>query len=1382
LLLRINNSKCYLNTSAIVQGTLSASDVIYAPGGNSDQWNLNGGGDLSIIQSSSANWESTYTTVSSNSATWGTGGSVYDDSLLQAASGNWDSTYTTVSANSANWVKYDIEDITTPATWVLDEDNLSSDSDTKVPTQQSVKKYVDDIVTGINNLKGGYNASTDQPAISAGIGVQQGDAYWVETGGLFYTEQVDPGDLIIATEPGANTEAKWVIVNRNIDDQLIDRWNSTYTTTSANSANWDSNYNWTNSQSASWIGGGYDDSLLQAASGDWDSTYTTVSSNSASWGIDTDTIYDDSLLQSASGTWDSTYTTVSTNSASWGIDTVYDDSLLQANSGTWDSTYTTVSSNSAAWGIDTIYDDSLLQSTSGTWDSTYTTVSSNSAAWGSAGSGDFCSTTVLLNEVSACGGTMSVDGLLSASDMTTTTLTADGVYFNTGANRPPELGELVWDGDERTLDLGLDNGVVLQIGEEQIINVKAAENILNGQVVYTSGAVGGASGKIEVSLYSASSAEGVDPGATDELFFVGIATQDIALNGFGYITTFGKVRDVHVEQGGVIDRDIVGPENTDVSSSDPGWDLGTVLYISTSAGRLTNTKPVSPNKIIPTAMIVGVSGNQRTLFVRQEHGYHIDELHDVKVINPQQNDVLAFNSTLSSWDNVTSNNWESTFTTMSANSANWVKYDIEDIATPATWVLDEDTLVSDSAIKVPTQQSVKSYVDGIVTGINSLKGGYDVSTDTPAITAGIGVLQGDSYYVTVSGSFYGQQTADPGDLIIATTDSANLSSEWIVVNRNIQDELIDRWNSTYTTVSTQSASWDSTYTTVSVNSATWDGAVYEVSEPVGIYNKQLALFNDTNEIFKSSKLNWNINALVITGSLDADGLAIGTSGSTFASNINMTNNGINSITTLDMVGTAAISNVSTFNGVDVTAFLTDVTNWNSTYTTVSAQSAAWGIDTVYDDSLLQATSGNWDSTYTTVSANSGIWGGAAALAYNAPTGTYSLEIGLLDGATQTGTDALTIQPGETRASVDNVAEGQGSIAIGKNTRVQGPGGIAIGSGANIVSSNTSQYSIALGNGASCQNNASVAIGYNTVAGLQGIGSNSTVAIGPEVVNRGTQSVAIGSQQGGSYTPGGTGSIGSGAISIGYRTFAGGLNSIAIGEGVRTSIANTAEVGIWDDPGFGVGYDAVRYAGIHIDRNSDNPMTSMSLLSSETAPIDGGAINGAEPAGTLPRKMVNLRRSESNLYLDANDEFGNITTVQVNDDTFLQANSGNWNSTYTTVSTASASWSNSQQTITSSTGTLTLDVSLGQSAITTLAENITTFTIQNASAGDSGVLIISSDGGGWTFPDQNSLGASHIIHTGSSDSISTLTSTTSSAVSIGWYCDGSKQFLYISDPT
>ena len=56
-----------------------------------------------LIESASANWDSTYTTVSANSAAWDAHTDPYDDSLLQTTSANWDSTYTTVSANSASW-------------------------------------------------------------------------------------------------------------------------------------------------------------------------------------------------------------------------------------------------------------------------------------------------------------------------------------------------------------------------------------------------------------------------------------------------------------------------------------------------------------------------------------------------------------------------------------------------------------------------------------------------------------------------------------------------------------------------------------------------------------------------------------------------------------------------------------------------------------------------------------------------------------------------------------------------------------------------------------------------------------------------------------------------------------------------------------------------------------------------------------------------------------------------------------------------------------------------------------------------------------------------------------------------------------------------------
>ena len=51
------------------------------------------------VSSNSASWRSTYTTVSSNSANWN-----YQGSDVKALTSNWQSTYTTVSSNSANWI------------------------------------------------------------------------------------------------------------------------------------------------------------------------------------------------------------------------------------------------------------------------------------------------------------------------------------------------------------------------------------------------------------------------------------------------------------------------------------------------------------------------------------------------------------------------------------------------------------------------------------------------------------------------------------------------------------------------------------------------------------------------------------------------------------------------------------------------------------------------------------------------------------------------------------------------------------------------------------------------------------------------------------------------------------------------------------------------------------------------------------------------------------------------------------------------------------------------------------------------------------------------------------------------------------------------------
>ena len=96
------------NEKLTVSGNISATGVLYASGGNSNQWNAN----ATLFAQYSAGWQNTYNTVSSTSADWNnTFNTVKNTSgdwnktfnTVKASSGDWQNTYNTVSANSGNW-------------------------------------------------------------------------------------------------------------------------------------------------------------------------------------------------------------------------------------------------------------------------------------------------------------------------------------------------------------------------------------------------------------------------------------------------------------------------------------------------------------------------------------------------------------------------------------------------------------------------------------------------------------------------------------------------------------------------------------------------------------------------------------------------------------------------------------------------------------------------------------------------------------------------------------------------------------------------------------------------------------------------------------------------------------------------------------------------------------------------------------------------------------------------------------------------------------------------------------------------------------------------------------------------------------------------------
>jgi len=233
------------------------------------------------------------------------------------------------------------------------------------------------------------------------------------------------------------------------------------------------------------------------------------------------------------------------------------------------------------------------------------------------------------------GGTITGD-LAITGDITT----VDSIQFDTAAGVTVGEGQLAWNSAESTLNIGVNDEVTLQVGQETLVQVKASETIRNGQVVYASGAAGSGSGNITVSAYRANAS------GPDEMYMLGVATQELTINEYGFITTFGKVRDVSVE----FTRASDDPEYS--LPYNQGWEIGTVLYVSAvDRGRFTSVPPTAPDKKMPIVMVLAKSGNTRIFFVRAEHGYHLNELHDVKITNLSANDILSYNASSNVWCN-----------------------------------------------------------------------------------------------------------------------------------------------------------------------------------------------------------------------------------------------------------------------------------------------------------------------------------------------------------------------------------------------------------------------------------------------------------------------------------------------------------------------------------------------------------------------------------------------------------------------------------------------------------------------------------------------------------------------------------------------------------
>ena len=83
----------------------------------------------------------------------------------------------------------------------------------------ATKQYVDDSVAGGLVYQGGYDAATNTPNLDSPPtgAVNKGFTYTVTADGLFFTEQVRVGDVLIAEIDTPTTLADWTTVQNNVD-------------------------------------------------------------------------------------------------------------------------------------------------------------------------------------------------------------------------------------------------------------------------------------------------------------------------------------------------------------------------------------------------------------------------------------------------------------------------------------------------------------------------------------------------------------------------------------------------------------------------------------------------------------------------------------------------------------------------------------------------------------------------------------------------------------------------------------------------------------------------------------------------------------------------------------------------------------------------------------------------------------------------------------------------------------------------------------------------------------------------------------------------------------------------------------------------------------
>ena len=204
--------------------------------------------------------------------------------------------------------------------------------------------------------------------------------------------------------------------------------------------------------------------------------------------------------------------------------------------------------------------------------------------------------------------------------------------FSNGSAVTLAAGKMWYDGSTGAWNLGMGNGnITQQVGEELFVYGKASAAITDSplQIVYHTGTVG-ASGVITFAPTIA--------GITDVNAIVGVATEPLALNGFGRVTSFGVVRGI----------------TTNGTAFGEVWADDDLIWYNPVTGNPTKVEPVAPYIKVQVGLVIkagaGGSGSFQVGIARGSKLGGTDS--NVKFGTLANNDLIAYDSTAGYWKNI----------------------------------------------------------------------------------------------------------------------------------------------------------------------------------------------------------------------------------------------------------------------------------------------------------------------------------------------------------------------------------------------------------------------------------------------------------------------------------------------------------------------------------------------------------------------------------------------------------------------------------------------------------------------------------------------------------------------------------------------------------